>query len=350
MSLHGGIERVSASLANALSEYYEVYLTGIYQVEKAPAFELAEKVRYNVLLDRPDRLRYMRREIKKKLPAWLSENGIDTVLIQGNYPGWLISSTCAKKGVRLVFSDHEGFMNRPGRRDLIFMRWYTSRKCDRTVVLTDYSRNGYMKKYRLPGKKIRTIYNWIEPEIAVSGGYDLSSKRIVSAGRIGPEKGFDLLVKAFAPVAEKHPDWHLDIYGDGDSRPMVEKLIAEFGIGENVHLLGTVDEMHRYYEKYAMYVLPSYAEGMPMVLLEAKANRLPIVSFDIRTGPREIVTEGVNGLLIEPYDTDAMADAMISLIEDPDRRQSMSEHSQDDLERFSKETILRQWRDLFDEE
>lgn len=349
MSLHGGIEWVSTSIANALAGRYEIELISIYMVGDGPAFPLDERIRHTVLLPAPDRLRYMRKEIKKKLPGWLKDKKIDTVLIQGNYPGWLISSTCAKAGVRLIFSDHEGFMNRPGRRDLIFMRWYTSGKCDRTVVLTEYSRNGYINTFRLPKEKIRCIYNWIEPDIAVSKEYDESSKRIISAGRLSREKGFDLLIRAFAPAAKKHPDWYLDIYGDGDEREKIEGMIKEFGIEDNVRLCGTVDRIWNYYGQYAMYVLPSYVEGMPMVLLEAKANKLPIISFDIRTGPKEIVTDGVNGLLIPPYDTDQMAEAINRLIEDADLRKSMSDHASDDLMKFSKDRIVQQWIELIEE-
>ena len=97
-----------------------------------------------------------------------------------------------------------------------------------------------------------------------------------------------------------------------------------------------------------MYVLPSHREGMPLVLLEAKANRLPIVSFDVMTGPREIVGDGIDGLLVPPEDIDALCRAMCRVIEDDALRQSMSDRSQENLDRFSKETILQQWLALLE--
>ena len=155
-----------------------------------------------------------------------------------------------------------------------------------------------------------------------------------------------MLVKAFAPVAEKHPDWHLDIYGDGEMMDTVKKLIAEYQIADNVHLMGMCSNLAEKYKDYAMYVLPSYREGLPLVLLEAKANRLPIVSFDIMTGPREIVRDGIDGILVPPYDLEKMGNAICNLIEDADLRNSMSQKSQKNIDKFSKTAILKQWCDL----
>ena len=97
-----------------------------------------------------------------------------------------------------------------------------------------------------------------------------------------------------------------------------------------------------------MYVMPSYREGLPLVLLEAKENHLPIVSFDVMTGPREIVQDGIDGILVPPTDTKALGEAMCRLIENDVLRQSMSDHSWDNLEKFSKGKILEQWEAVID--
>jgi glycosyltransferase involved in cell wall biosynthesis len=130
--------------------------------------------------------------------------------------------------------------------------------------------------------------------------------------------------------------------------PVVRQLVAQLGLDENIHLMGMQQDLASRYGAYAMYVLPSYREGMPLVLLEAKANRLPIVSFDIMTGPREIVRQGTDGLLVPPYDLDALGAAMCRLIENPGMRKEMSDHSQEDLARFSKQEICRKWIELIE--
>lgn len=158
-----------------------------------------------------------------------------------------------------------------------------------------------------------------------------------------------MLVKAFAPVAKKHPDWSLDIFGDGEMMPTVKELVRELGLEQQVHLMGMCDDLHQRYGQYSMYVMPSYREGLPLALLEAKANRLPIVSFDIMTGPREIVRDRIDGILVPPYELDAMSDAMCRLIEEKALRLEMAERSQDNLEKFSRKTILNQWTALIEE-
>lgn len=349
LSVPGGSERVAVSLSNALAGRYEVFLVSIFQKGDGPAFPLDERVRYVTALEKEDRLRYMRRQLKPFLLKLFREEKISAAIINGMYPGWLVASTCAGSGTKLIFVDHEAIMNRWKQKDLRFMRWYASRKCERTVALTESSREAYIKKFRLKREKVRCIYNWIETDRISNKPYRIDSKKIISAGRLGPEKGFDLLISAFAPAAKEYPDWELEIYGDGELKDELGRQIQEYGLEGNIRLMGYASDLEDRYADYAMYVLPSRREGMPVVLLEAKKNRLPIVSFDILTGPAEIVTDGVNGFLIEPFDLKKMSDAIMKLIKDPDLRQSMSDHSQDDIDRFSKDKILRQWIELLEE-
>lgn len=349
LSVYGGVERVSASLANALADHFEVFFISLCMKDKEKAFELDPRIHYRVMLPKEDRLRYMRKELKSCVRDYFRENKIDAAVLQGNYTGYLIGTTCAKKGTKLIFVDHGALMNQWDRKDIRFIRWIASRRCEKTVTLTEESKKAYQKKFRLAENRVRCIYNWIEPDPESSQSYDGTSQKVISAGRFTYEKGFERLIDVWRPVAKKHPEWRLDLFGDGELREKVEEKIREYQLEEQIALKGNVDDLKRRYKEYAMYVLPSDREGMPLVLLEAKQNRLPIVSFDIQTGPKEIVADGVNGLLVEPYDTEKMAEAICRLIEDPDRRRSMSDHSQDDLEKFSKEEILKQWIELLEE-
>lgn len=347
MSVRGGVEQVSASLTAALADHYEVHLVSLCMGGE-PAYTLDSRVKFTSLLGKEYRLRDMRRDLKKPLRRYFNENGIDVAIIMGNYPGFLTSTARFGTKTKLVFCDHGALMNQWERKDIVAIRLISSLLSHRVVTLTEQSREDYRRKFHLKKNKVQCIYNWIDLDRPRSERYDLSSKKIVSAGRFGHEKGFDLLVQAFAPVARKHPDWQLDLFGDGEMMDKVKALIAELDLGEKVNLLGMRTDLDERYRYYAMYVLPSYREGMPLVLLEAKANRLPIVSFDIMTGPREIVTDGVDGFLIPPYDLEQMASAIGRLIEDDGLRRSMSDRSQDNLNRFSKAAIVSQWRELID--
>lgn len=347
MSVRGGVEQVSAALSAALADYYEVHLISL-SMGGEPAYVLDDRVKFSALLGADYRLRDMRRDLKQPLRRYFNEQGIDVAIIMGNYPGFLTSTARFGTKTKLIFCDHGALMNQWERKDIVFIRLLSSLLSHRVVTLTEQSRDDYRRKFHLKKSKVECIYNWIDLDCPRSEKYQLASKKIVSAGRFGHEKGFDLLVRAFPPVAKKHPDWQLDLFGDGEMMPTVRALIAEYSLEDQVNLLGMRTDLAERYRDYAMYVLPSYREGMPLVLLEAKANRLPIVSFDIMTGPREIVRDGVDGILVPPYDLEQMSDAICRLIEDDELRSSMSECSQQNLDRFSKQSIVNQWRTLID--
>lgn len=117
-------------------------------------------------------------------------------------------------------------------------------------------------------------------------------------------------------------------------------------LAEHVILHGLTDEMEKCYRGHAMYVLTSYREGLPLVLLEAKANHLPLVSFDIVSGPAEIITDGEDGMLVPPYDTERMAECIYELLENRGKREALSARSGLNMHHFSKEAILSQWKSL----
>lgn len=347
MSVRGGVEQVTASLASELTKFYEVHLISLCQKGDL-AYELDQRVHYVPMLREELRLREMQKQLKPRLTAYFREHQIDVALIQGNYPGFIAAPVRFGTATKLVFCDHGALMNQWDRKDIVVIRLLASLMSHRVVTLTEQSRSDYRSKFLLPNRKVQCITNWVDLDVDRSTQYDSESKRIVSAGRFGKEKGFDMLVQAFAPVAQKHPDWSLDLFGDGEMMPRVKELITQLGLEKNVNLLGMRRDLASRYRDYSMYVLPSYREGMPLVLLEAKANRLPIVSFDIMTGPREIVRDGIDGILVPPYELDGMADAMCRLIEDDHLRREMSERSQDTLDHFSKKTILNKWCELID--
>ena len=348
MSIIGGVESVTASLVNALSDIYEVHLISLFS-DKEPAYKLDSRIKYTVLSDKEySRFRERRKGYKKRLADYINSNNIDVVFSQGTGVGYIVSALRFSVKAKLIFNDHGALVNEWNDKDIVLMRLFCSFLHHKTITLTKQNMNDYRRRFLIPERRISVIPNWVSDDVAFSDKYDIDSKRIISAGRFGKEKGFDMLVKAFAPVAEKHPDWHLDIYGDGEMTDTVKGLIEDYNIGENVHLMGMCSNLAEKYKEYSMYVLPSYREGLPLVLLEAKANRLPIVSFDIMTGPREIVRDGIDGILVAPYDLEEMGNAICSLIENGELRNNMSHRSQENVEKFSKATILKQWCDLID--
>ena len=264
----------------------------------------------------------------KPFRRYVRKHDIDIVMLMGNYPALI--TLCARLGLKakFVYCDHGGLMNQWHQKDIRFIRRFDSLFCDKLVVLTEQTKLDYMEKFHIPESKVDYIYNWISDDMRdYNGKYAVESKKILSVGRITHEKGYDLLVKVAALVLPKHPEWSWDVYGDGEDREKIEAEICENHMQEQLHLMGNHPHIEQVYPQYAMLVMPSYREGLPLCLIEAKAFHLPIVCFDIQTGPREIVVKDIDGFLIEPYDVEKMAGAIERLMTDAALRTSFSKHT-----------------------
>ncbi len=177
----------------------------------------------------------------------------------------------------------------------------------------------------------------------------LDAKVVVAAGRLTPQKGFDRLLRVWAEVAPAHPDWELRIFGDGSSAKKLRKQIAELGIGDSAKLMGFTPRLHEELARASLYVMSSRREGFPMVLLEAMAVGLPVVSFDCPTGPRDIVREGVDGHVVRNGDRHALAEAMKGLMADADRRRAFGAAAIEGARRYELGNIVARWEDLLAE-
>jgi glycosyltransferase involved in cell wall biosynthesis len=167
-------------------------------------------------------------------------------------------------------------------------------------------------------------------------------------GRLSPEKGFDLLIRAFAQVAASHPDWSLQILGEGEHRPALEALVHAFQLGDRVRLPGWVDQPESLLQQAALFVLSSRYEGFPNALLEAMASGLTCISFDCDSGPVEIIRHEVDGLLVPAEDTDALARALERLMADEALRVRLALEATTVVARFGYDGVLEQWDRLVD--
>jgi GalNAc-alpha-(1->4)-GalNAc-alpha-(1->3)-diNAcBac-PP-undecaprenol alpha-1,4-N-acetyl-D-galactosaminyltransferase len=169
---------------------------------------------------------------------------------------------------------------------------------------------------------------------------------ILAVGRLTREKGFDLLLRAFAKSSKLYSEWSLVILGEGSEREALERLTQELGIAARVHLPGRHAEPAAVMAQASLFVLSSRFEGFPNSLLEAMACGLPVVSFDCRSGPGEIIRDGVDGILVPPEDVPALADAMQELMGHPERRDLLARRGVEATRRFGTETVMRMWEDL----
>jgi glycosyltransferase involved in cell wall biosynthesis len=214
-------------------------------------------------------------------------------------------------------------------------------RLDALAVLTDEDRADYARMLGAARTRVEQIPNAV-PELG-GGLASPDSQVVVAAGRLTPQKGFDLLIPAFAAVAREHSGWQLRIHGAGPQRAELRRLIAEHEAYENVFLMGPTPRLGEALTEGSIFVLSSRFEGFGMVIVEAMSKGLAVVSFDCPRGPSEIITDGVDGVLVPALDTDALGDAIAGLIEDPERRARLGAAAIETARRYDREAIGARW-------
>ena len=175
-------------------------------------------------------------------------------------------------------------------------------------------------------------------------------KRIISVGRLAPQKNHHLLIRAFAEISKQHPEYELCIYGNGlEMKMKLEKLIEELGLSESVMLPGNISDIHRKMSEAEIFVLSSNYEGLSNALLEAMMLGLPCISTDC-AGSDEIIIDNVNGLLVPVGDQKKLSEAMLYMIENPKKRLTFAEKGKETVEKCRAEFVLKQWNKIIEEQ
>lgn len=237
-----------------------------------------------------------------------------------------------------------------GRKGILGLidRWRTwkddflVRRFDKFVVLTHEDRNYWG---RLPN--IEVIPNAAKN---MSGHFsDVSAYRVIAVGRLDYQKGFDRLIQAWLLVQAdgRFADWQLDIFGQGEWKDMLQQMIYEEGLQANVHINPPTKDIASEYVRSSLLVMSSHYEGFPMVMIEAMACGLPVVSFDYKCGPRDIIRHGENGLLVKDGDIRGLAEAMMMVMGDDVYRKRLSGAALNVVSTYSEEAVMGQWTRLF---
>jgi glycosyltransferase involved in cell wall biosynthesis len=346
--------------ANAMCADHDVEIASVFRTRDEPAFAIDPRVRLVPLTDRrSDGSRPGRIRLPNPLPhrhdypyrRW--EPAVDAAVVRyfrrqrdgilvTTRPGLnLLAASFAPERLIRVAQDHMNLAAYPAGLRKAIVRAYP--RLDAVTVLTGHD----LAAWRATGAPVRLaripngIPPWPHPPAA------LDAKVLVAAGRLSSQKGFDLLLDAYARVAAKHPDWRLDIYGTGAWQARLEARIGELGLTGRACLRGASRELDREFSRASVYVLSSRTEGLPMVLLEAMTAGLPPVSFDCPTGPAEVIDDGVNGLLVPPEDSAALGDGICALIEDPDRRRAIGAAARESSAEFTMPAVRACWERLF---
>lgn len=338
----GGTERVASRVAGALAEEgYEVCFLSLVEQAQRPFFQLHPAIpRYQLgnrwIQPGPGYLPLIGR-----LRRFLKEQRIH-ILIDVDIVLDALSLPAARHlDTKVISWEH---FNAEFELSVPYRRWilrYSVRRSDYVVVLT----KGDLESYRrLLGRKerIRQIYNSVDAPTPVESPD--RKNQILSIGRLAPEKGMDKLMQVAAAVLRQNPDWQWLVLGEGECRPELERFLAESHLENQLLLLGNVPDVEGYLRRSSILVSTSAFEGLGMNLLEARRLAVPCVSFAVRTGPVEIIHDGVDGYLVPPFQCGEMAQRINTLIRNPGLREQFARQALSSMEDFETSRIITQWK------
>lgn len=360
----GGIQRVTIVKANALSEVEgnEIYIVvtdnknGVITEPLSSKVHLIDldinyyeddyKSRWNVLKG----IFIKRRAHKKRLASVLNKIQPNIVVSVGQSEKNMIPSIKGKWKTIREFHFVKDYRLRQAKSFFDKMlAWggnlydfhYKIRKYDQIVTLTYEDKETNWKGW----KNVSVIPN--PSTFHTDQTSSLSEKKVISVGRLTPQKNYASLIRAFKNVTEKHPDWILEIYGDGPQEVELKSLITQLNLEKHVFLKGFSSNVKDVMTNASIFALSSVFEGFGLVIVEAMACGLPVVSYACPCGPKDIISEEKDGFLINVNDEVALANKINTLIENKDLQKQMSNAAITKAEKYKIENITSIWMNLF---
>lgn len=348
----GGIERVVSKKANYLVNHgYDVYLVTLTVNDEPVFFDFDPKIKFHNLDigNSPDKKTFVN-ALGEYLHHLKPDIVISTGVLVTNYlyeikdgSKKILEYHFAKYKKKYKLARFDKFL--PGK---IFNKIYSYKRTriasryDRFVVLTNEDRKDWGDL-----KNIHTIHNPLSfiPE-SVS---DVTAKRVIAVGRYTGQKGFDYLIPIWAKVNKQFPDWKLSIFGSGSKKEKLQQLICKYGLQDSIELLPPTVNIEEEYRKSSINVMTSRYEGFALVLTEAMACGLPVVSYASKSGPRDIIRDGEDGFLIKMHDEKDFARKLALLMGDYELRKKMGKAGRINIMRYTEDKIMPQWVQLFEE-
>lgn len=363
----GGTGRTVINTAESLIEHgYDVELISVLGDKNDQYFEIDEKIKVSLLVDKSKKKSRLERVLNARPSILIDKDDefyssfslltdlkiikklikLRSSILVSTRPGFNIMLTkyFRLRGFKVIGQEHLNFNIHPENLQKQIKKYY--KKLDLLMTLTEADTVGYIKEVPECKNKIVKVPNAV-PSLEHSEVVE-KKKQIIAAGRLVPQKGFDLLIKTAPKVIEKHPDWVIKIFGKGRDHEYLRDLIIENGVEKNVFLMGPSKKIEKEMQESEIYVLSSRYEGFGMVIVEAMDVNLPVISFDCPEGPREIITNEKDGILVETENLDELAKQINRLIEDNELRETLAVNAKQSVVRFSPANITTIWLENLD--
>lgn len=361
---YGGLEKQTVTLINELAKQdkFEIEIISVYDILGKSFYDIDSKVKIKYLIPYGPNKKEIKECISsRKYIRLLKELFKGVGILSLKYA--LMSKEIAKLKTDYIFSTRIEFSKLIKRKDTINISQEHSyiddekyikkvqnsfNYIDYLVVMTDKAKQNYSNWLNNDKISIAVIPNMIENnEKYIS---NCESKKIISVGRLEEVKDFSLLIDIFYKIVNEHKndDWKLEIVGSGSLKEELENKIEKLGLKGKVELTGNVptDVVYKKLSKSSIFVLTSKSESFSLVLCEAMNAGLPVLSFDIDAGPREIIDDGKNGYLIEDRNVDEMVDKILSLTDNSILRKEIGNNAKQSVNRYYSTNIVKKWLEI----
>ena len=343
----GGTERVCTMIANALCERYDVTILSTWH-KGDPSFHINKNMNIDYLMEPWEGKiyhffpkyfdwKYSRYLLRKKFDVCID---VDICLAEHTVPA------LAEAQTKIIEWCHFNYLHTASDPERLHCLELAKKSSSRIVVLTKQDLKLH-KEGGVSSKQLVQIYNPLTFDHVKPS--PRSQHLAIAVGRLTEQKGFDLLLQAWAKVKQQNTDWRLAIIGSGELEQSLKNLRDELHL-ESVEFVPATSSIESWYDKASVVLVTSRYEGFPMVLLESLSKGLPAVAFDCPTGPRELIDNGSTGFLISPDDgTNKFAEKTIELLESRDLQNEFSANALKKSKQFEIESIKQQWINLLDQ-
>lgn len=348
----GGVERVVCNTSNHLYKQlgYDIDILSIFEKKnKHIKYEIEKDINIRYIIDdyvfdsKYSKYKY----IYNKCKSIFDENKYDIIIgcsITLNIISMMWKKNKKNNHTKLIAWEHSQYEHTT--KVLNVARKYSYKKMDGIITLTEADSLYFKDRY----KNVRCIYNirsFDSKKIS-----KLDNKNLIAVGRLELEKGFDMLIDAFDIAIKKSNEcklWKLNIFGDGSEKESLINQINKYNLNDNINIRNFSTNIENEYINSSIFILSSRTESFGMVLVEAMNVGLPCISFACKNGPSEIISDNVDGFLVEPNNVDELADKIVTLVENYETRKKFARLAREKSNVFDSKKILKEWSTYLNE-
>lgn len=358
---YGGVENAVATLANLLCQKYDVEILSVYRLYNEPVYDLDSRIKVtyisNVKPNKKEMMYYLKKKnfsmLFKGLGAsaktgyvkyiktanYLRKLDTDVIISTRTVHNFLVSKFVSKDIKKIAWEHNHHNDNKKYIKTLVA-------SCKRMNYFVPVSKelSEFYRDYL--GNKVFYIPNCLDK--MPSKLSKLDNKNLISVGRLSKEKGFDDLLRLFKKVSIKHPDWKLNIIGDGMEKNNLLELASELKLGDKVvfHGYQNKDYINEQLLNSSIFVMTSHTESFGLVLIEAMSHGIPCLSYTSAQGANEIIDGEKNGYLISDRNEQEMIEKIDLLIENEKLRKKLGKEARNKSKEYSGEVVLEKWSKL----